>query len=704
MSWILGVIVLGVVVGLAHQQPGLGMRLGLASDTRAVVAMNTAGPSAAVPVGTPLVAIQGGGDRMDLRPLDLTIEPDGSMGTYEIYGEFLARQDRLAAIQRAEEVEWIAEDGRAYPVRPQPQRPLGSLPTDFWVQLAVGLVAWWVSAAVIAFRPGGNGARYLLLSGFATLLFAPAAAIYTTRELAVPAGIFHSACDLNFFGGSLFAASFVGLLLYYPRPMAPRWVGRSVVGVFVLWFVLQQIGVFSSMTFARRFLVMLAMPATLGLAGWHWFRTSRSPVERAALQWFLGSWLLGTFLFAGFILLPQMFGIDTSPLQGYAFLLFLLVYGGLAVGILRFRLFEIGQWWRQSVGWAAMVLLLVILDGFFVFTLEWSESFSLSAALLVCGGVWLPFRAWVWRRMTRRREAESLGLFREVLDLSALPPGDERRWEGWKHLIQRVFDPLSLDVAVGTSSIEEIGQDGQSLLLPGVGGMPALRLEFLRRGRALFGPAEARQAGELRSMLEHAIQSHTSYQSGVAQERGRISRDLHDHIGAHLLAALQAQEASDKDLRIRESLADLREVINDRGHAGLSLGEALADLRSESGERLEMSGIHLRWKQDLVENVRLSGDAMKALRAVIRESLSNVIRHSGAERVELSLEVSEQFLQLVVEDDGGGWDGVVRKGSTGMAGMRERLEGLKGSFECKGLQNGVRLRASFPMMKEGVLS
>ena len=132
-----------------------------------------------------------------------------------------------------------------------------------------------------------------------------------------------------------------------------------MVALFLVWFTAQQAGAFDSMTFARRFLVMIAIFASFALAGVHWFVTRRDPVARAALKWFLLSWILGTGLFGIGILLPQLFGLDTSRFQGYAFLLFILVYAGLAFGILRYRLFELGDWWRRVLAGGLLAAMLV---------------------------------------------------------------------------------------------------------------------------------------------------------------------------------------------------------------------------------------------------------------------------------------------------------------------------------------------------------
>src|SRR3546814_16526078 len=95
-----------------------------------------------------------------------------------------------------------------------------------------------------------------------------------------------------------------------------------------------------------------------------------------------------------------MFGIDTSAMQGYGFLLFIPVYAGLAFGILRYRLFDLGEWWARTMAWLLSLFLLILLDLLFLLVLQLSPGLSIGLALLLCGLVWLPVRAWLWTRLS----------------------------------------------------------------------------------------------------------------------------------------------------------------------------------------------------------------------------------------------------------------------------------------------------------------
>jgi signal transduction histidine kinase len=687
------VMALGVMYA-ALAQPWTGLTLGAQGERVIVIAAT--GPATGLPPGAEVEALSGGGERIRLEPLDLTLEPDGAMGDYANYRRFLDRQEILARILRAGAMEATIAGGQTFAVAPEPRRPVASLPVAFWVQLVVGVIAWAIAASVFAFRRHDSAARYLLLSGAATLVFAPFAGVYSTRELALPGALFQWLNDLNFLGGSLFAASFVALLLNYPRRVGPGWLGPAVVAAFAGWFIAQQAGAFDSMTFARRFHVMLAVLATFALAGWHWFASRRAPDTRAALQWFLLSWVVGTGLFALFILLPQMFGVDTSGSQGYAFLLFLLVYGGLAFGVLRYRLFDLDLWWTGALLWLLAALMLIALDFLFLFVLHLSSEVSLALALLICGVLWLPLRGLIWSRLFVRREPQSRSArFRQVTDVALAPPGADRQAR-WQALLADVFGPLEVATRSADGAVA-IDREGLALLIPGADGLAGLRLAYADGGRRLFGPRDIELAGELLDMLAVVAESRKSYERGVATERGRIARDIHDNIGAQLMTALHSPAAERKDMVIRETLQDLRGIINDSAAEAATWPEALADLRQETAERLHAAGLDLDWQVDESLSFPLDAPTLHTLRSILREAVSNTLRHADATAMHIRVTERDGKLALDIRDDGKGLEEGPPEGGNGLANMRARVEALSGRFAIMGDGPGLRLGIVIPL-------
>lgn len=692
----LGFLAVGLSLLLALRQPWLGLQLAPGEDGTVEV-VSAKGPSADIPVGTRITSLSGEGGTFLLEPFDLIAEPDGLMKDFAEYDRFLDRQTELAHLQGERELIVVTGSGERVTIRPEQQgRPLTDLPPDFWVQVVVGFVAWMVSVSVFIFRPREQNARYLLLSGAATLVFTTAAACYTTRELGFDGGTFRWACDVNFLGGSLFAASFVALLLYYPRRIAPRWVGLAVVALYVLWFVLQQVGAFESMTFARRFLVMLGVLTTFVLAAVQWVATRAQPVARAALQWFLLSWLLGTTLFATFILLPQMFGVDTSSVQGYAFSLFLLVYGGLAFGILRFRLFDIGGWWRGILVWTGTILFLIALDLLFLSGLQLSNKVSLSLALLLSGLFWLPLRGWLWRLMTGRKDGGFGENFDAVMKVALVTEGPAAQQRGWEELLLEKFAALEVRSLPTDPTAVTLERHGLDLLLPPLPGQQGLCITHAGEGRRLFNQGDVSTAREMFAMLTHILESLDSYKKGVLQERKRIARDVHDHTMSNLLSALHQGELNSKDEGIRGSIRELRKIINNQPIETGDLLTFISTLGEESSKRCALRGIRLTWHTRELAQVTIDQAHLHALASIIREALTNVIKHSGGDECSVTIEHSQPHLTIAIQDNGAGLTEKEFKEGSGLSNMRTRLEELNGSFSLPPSESGTLLVAKLP--------
>jgi signal transduction histidine kinase len=202
--------------------------------------------------------------------------------------------------------------------------------------------------------------------------------------------------------------------------------------------------------------------------------------------------------------------------------------------------------------------------------------------------------------------------------------------------------------------------------------------------------------------------------AAAAAERGRLAREMHDVL-AHSLSALALQLETTRLLaRSRGVDEDVTEAI-DRAHhlAAGGLDEARRAIAAERGdeppgpERIgtlagafeEQSGLPV-----LVE-VRgkpreLPPEARLAMYRTAQEALTNVRRHSTAERVEVSIDYLPDSTVLVVEDHalasspppGFGLNG----GGFGLTGMRERAELLGGELIAAPTPGGFRVELRLP--------
>lgn len=260
----------------------------------------------------------------------------------------------------------------------------------------------------------------------------------------------------------------------------------------------------------------------------------------------------------------------------------------------------------------------------------------------------------------------------------------------------------------------------------GVHGLSLLSLlwlfHFLRKNEALLSLREehALELQQERDRLDGEVVRRTAELSDLAQhltlvredERGRLARELHDELGA-LLTSVKLDIARVRRLAGREDLDGLRErlqhmsdlidegislkrrIIEDLRPSALSnlgLHAALEILIREFGER---SGLQI---QSQLEELVLSDSAGLAVYRLVQESLTNVLRHAQARRVEISLQSLPGAVQVVVQDDGRGFElARVAAGHHGLLGMRYRLEALGGRLDIVSAPGrGTRLQARLP--------
>jgi len=694
--------VLSVTLAFSLRQPWLGLTLTWDPTARAARVLRAQGPAAAIAPGTLLSAVADPSGELRLEGEDFTLEPDANLPSYASYARFLARQGQLADMLHRPGLALIEPSGARHLLTPGPSRPLTSLSADFWVQLIVGLFAFSISAGVWAFRPRAAPARYLLLSGFSTLVFAPLAAVYSTRELALPATEFVWLSDLNFFGGSLYCASLPALLWYYPRRLGAVALGPWLVFSALAWFALQELGAFESMVVGRRTPVFVALIGTLGLSAWQRYATRGDPVARAELSWFLLSWLVGTSLFVALTMVPQLFGVDTSALQGYAFSLFLLVYGGLAFGILRFRLFELGEWWFRIFSWMVGAAMLAAFDLLLAATLPMSAPASLAIALLICGFLWLPVRSWLWTRAMTSSRLDERDLLKRVVGVGLANAARERA-ERWRELLQELFDPLQMQEATGPGAGDagrtaRLVGEGLGLIIPAVGDLAPLELAYARRGRRLFSLRNAALVTDMIDMLHHIHESREAFQRGARAERSRIARDLHDDIGSRLLSGLHQSRVEQTRDVISQAITEMRTIVHGLTGQRLTVDALIAELRHEIGLRLEAAELVLDWPlSEQPYELSLEYELYKHFLSVMRELVSNVIRHAQARRVRITVQMEGGRLVGVVEDDGVGFDGAPRAEGYGLRNMHKRLDALGGALRYTRLGAGTRVELELPL-------
>ncbi len=193
------------------------------------------------------------------------------------------------------------------------------------------------------------------------------------------------------------------------------------------------------------------------------------------------------------------------------------------------------------------------------------------------------------------------------------------------------------------------------------------------------------------------------------KERKRIAADLHDDLGAKLLTIVHTSDNDRISSLAREALEEMR--LSVRGLTGrpMRLPDALADWRAEVVSRLGQAGIQVEWRHPLdVMDEPLSARTYVQTTRIVREAVSNIIKHSEATHVTISCEVGDHDFQVVIQDNGKGipleLDGRLDRGH-GMASMKHRAKQLNGQCLVEsGPGFGTVIRMTLPLEIDAVAS
>jgi two-component system, NarL family, sensor histidine kinase DesK len=184
-----------------------------------------------------------------------------------------------------------------------------------------------------------------------------------------------------------------------------------------------------------------------------------------------------------------------------------------------------------------------------------------------------------------------------------------------------------------------------------------------------------------------------------AAERERIARDMHDVLGHSLSSivlkselagrlmttqpARAALEVAEIESAAREALAEVRRTIS--GYRS----EGFASELSRAAAVLETAGVRVNRP---AKPPALTPRHEATLSLVLREAVTNIVRHAGASECSIELSTEENTTHLVIADDG---KGGIREEGNGLRGMRERVQEVGGRLSLDS-QHGTRLQIELP--------
>ena len=211
-------------------------------------------------------------------------------------------------------------------------------------------------------------------------------------------------------------------------------------------------------------------------------------------------------------------------------------------------------------------------------------------------------------------------------------------------------------------------------------------------------------------LLEKAHVSH-------ADERRRISRELHDRVAHSIMVAFRSLELYEVyEGKDPSKAQDKLELAKSTTQEALELTRSLSrELRSTSAEEgleaalSELLSISL--PREIQSRVSVEGDeslvvpqVRDELFLILREGIRNAVTHSRASTITVEVDIAENQVKAAVEDDGRGFvpgEEEPRVGGTGLASMKERTSLLGGTLALASEPGkGTRIEICLPLLPE----
>lgn len=698
-----GVIAAASAALLTIERGWLGVRLAPGPQGCAAIAsLWPGGPleRAGARAGDCLIALGAEQAEAQISSIDI-IEDADQIASRAEQSAFLARQSRLADLLGQPVVRVTTrrhgEDARIFSVTPGP-RPAYSLPPSFWTAVVSGLVGLIVGAWVWTLRRGDPAARWLGLSGLGLFLAATPAAIYGGRELAL-SGQTHATLSLiNHLGGAALGLSLACLFLDHPARIGPRWLRTAFVASFLLIAAIDLSHLAEPLAFY--WLGLAQMMAILLAWGAQTLIASRDPKKRAALIWLGVSVVFGVGASALGLIVPVALGAQPLLSQSYLFAFYAAFFGSVAIAVGRHNMFDLGRWSYGVLFYALGAATMLAIDAALIYGLNFDRSPALILSILAVGLTYLPARDAVWRRYAAPRRPPAHEVFGKAMDV-AFGAGESEQDRLWRALLRDLFDPLETSVAVLGPGAPTLAEGRVELVTPAVGGSPALRLRHPYGGKALFSADDLKMATRIVELVRRAERARDEHARGVIEERARIARDLHDDLGARLLAGAVGADSDARALS-QAALTDLRSILADLSASASDLEEGLANLRQETAERLADAGLTLDWPpidEGLARRV-IDPRRMKALASCVREAVSNAIRHSHGQALSVRVAVDDRRIAVTLRDDGRGLPTRSAEAAAegrGLINMRERMRAADGEVYLKSNREGVAVTFDLPL-------
>lgn len=200
-------------------------------------------------------------------------------------------------------------------------------------------------------------------------------------------------------------------------------------------------------------------------------------------------------------------------------------------------------------------------------------------------------------------------------------------------------------------------------------------------------------------------------QLAVQLERQRIAAEMHDDIGAGLSGIRLMTEMAIMRSKNVESVSEIEKIYNSVGDISSkmkvviwslntendSLGNLLTYLQKQARQMMEnYPGSFSMNMPELVPDIKISGETRRHIYLAVKEALHNIIKHSGADKINLTISYEDKLI-IGVSDNGNGMNtGESSNSGNGLKNMKNRMKEIGGKFSVIN-KDGLTLIFEIPL-------
>ena len=604
--------------------------------------------------------------------------------SYEMAREAVAARHETWRFTSQGKVIFETSTGERHEITPGKTRSIWDLPVQVFTSIAQSIIVLLITSGIFIFARRSKAVNLLALSGLGLVTSTLTNVLIGAREMVLPAYVIEYVTFINLLSAAIFIYGLLALLWHFPSRINNFPFARFVIILGISIVLIQKFTLFEFPIHPYQFPNLLPFPIAIIISIIQWRRTRDKPVERASVMWFMLSIYGVTSLVILFYSIPII--MRYPPIIGphVATFAFSFIYVGIALGTLRYRLFDIHHIWWRSIIWLAGGFVVFLADILLISQFDLEQSKAIPLALFIAGWAYFPIRQIIMSYFIGSRDIKIGDHVTDMIStFSTLEDSDE--FEGrFVGFMRRVFKASDLG-AVNRSPqhISVLENNGLMLRIPNLFAEGSFQLAGKSSGRQLFSPSDTRVADNFATLVRNIGNARKHEIAELQKDRERIVRDLHDDVGGRLLSLIYRTTDDVAADEARATLGALKEsliVVEDTQTIDFSI--AWQRIQETAEQRLINAKKKARISTAINVDRILSAREYINLKRIIQEMVSNIIKYAKPGPIELAAKVdSEGVLTILCSNVKGGKSKDEYSSKRGLANMKQRSKEIGATLE-----------------------